>query len=257
MKPALTLAVAATALSLVACSSSAKAGGGGAASPSKLSGAITVDAASSLTEAFDALKSQFETAHPGTTIKLNYGASSDLSTQISQGAPVDVFASASEKNMQSLGSQAVGAKDFVSNTLEIAVPPGNPAHIGSVTDLANPGVKVAVCDPAVPCGVVAQQVFTNAKVTVQPKASLADVKSTLAAVESGEVDAGLVYVTDVRAAAGKVVGVPIPNDVNASTTYPIAVLKGSTNAVLARAFVAYVQSAAGRNVLTADGFEQP
>jgi molybdate transport system substrate-binding protein len=261
LKSALVAAAVAAIVSVVAaCSSSSSAGGtktSGTAVTDKLSGSIMVDAASSLTGAFDTLTSQFETAHPGTTIRLNYGASSDLSTQISQGAPVDVFASASEKNMQALGSQVVDADDFVSNTLEIAVPVGNPAHIASVTDLAKPGVKVAVCDPAVPCGVVAQKVFINAKITVRPKASLADVKSTLAAVESGEVDAGLVYVTDVRAAAGKVSGVTIPSDVNASTTYPIAVLKGAQNPALGRAFVAYVQSAAGQKVLTADGFKQP
>jgi molybdate transport system substrate-binding protein len=239
---------------LAACSSSAS---GGQNSSGGLSGSVTVDAAASLTEAFDTLKSQFEAAHPGTTVNFTYGASSDLSTQIAQGAPVDVFASASEKNMQALGSQALDPTDFVTNTLEIAVPPGNPGMIHSVSDLAKSSVKVAVCDPAVPCGAVAVQVFHNAKITVHPKASLADVKSTLAAVESGEVDAGLVYVTDVRAAGDKVEGVAIPGDVNASTTYPIAVLKAARNPTLARAFVAYVLSAAGRRVLTADGFGKP
>lgn len=222
-----------------------------------LSGAIHVDAASSLTEAFDTLKGQFQAAHPGTKVDIVYGASSDLSTQISQGAPVDVFASASTTNMTDLGSQAVNPKDFVTNKLEIAVPPSNPAHIGAVADLGKPGVKVAVCDPAVPCGVVAAQVFHNAGITVHPAAQLADVKSTLAAVESGEVDAGLVYVTDVRAAGNQVKGVAIANDVNATTTYPIAVLKTAKNPAAARAWVAYVLSDAGRKVLTADGFGRP
>lgn len=224
---------------------------------SGLSGSIHVDAASSLTEAFDTLKGQFQAAHPGTKIDIVYGASSDLSTQISQGAPVDVFASASETNMNDLGSQAIQPTDFVTNTLEIAVPPSNPAHIQSVQDLAKPGVKVAVCDPAVPCGAVATEVFKNAGITVHPAAQLADVKTTVAAVESGEVDAGLVYVTDVRAAGDKVKGVQIARDVNATTTYPIAVLKDSKNAALARAFVAYVLSDHGRKVLTADGFGKP
>lgn len=224
---------------------------------SGLSGSIHVDAASSLTEAFDTLKGQFQAAHPGTKIDIVYGASSDLSTQISQGAPVDVFAPASETNMNDLGSQAIQPTDFVTNTLEIAVPPSNPAHIQSVQDLAKPGVKVAVCDPAVPCGAVATEVFKNAGITVHPAAQLADVKTTVAAVESGEVDAGLVYVTDVRAAGDKVKGVQIARDVNATTTYPIAVLKDSKNAALARAFVAYVLSDHGRKVLTADGFGKP
>ena len=226
-------------------------------SSSALSGSITVYAAASLTEAFGTLSTQFQAAHPGTTVKTTFGASSDLSTQIGQGAPVDVFASASTKNMTSLGSAAVKPTNFVSNTLEIAVPPSNPGKIGSVNDLAKSGVKVAVCDPAVPCGVVAAKVFTNAKIKVNPVAREKDVKSTLAVVQSGEVDAGLVYVTDVRAAGSKVKGVVIPSSVNASTEYPIATLKSAKNAALASAFVAYVLSAAGKKVLTADGFSNP
>jgi molybdate transport system substrate-binding protein len=244
----------ATAL-LAACSSSGS--GSDEKSGGSLSGTINVDAAASLTGAFTTLKADFEKAHSGTTVKLTFGASSDLSTQIQQGAPVDVFASASTKNMDALGDAAVDPKDFVANTGEIAVPPTNPADISTVPDLAKSGVKVAVCDPAVPCGVVAAKIFTNAKITVKPVASLADVKSTLAAVESGEVDAGIVYVTDVRAAAGKVKGVPIPDDVNASTTYPIAALKQAKNGDLAKAWVDYVLSADGQQVLKAAGFKLP
>jgi molybdate transport system substrate-binding protein len=240
----------ATAL-LVACSSS------GPEEKSGISGAITVDAAASLTGAFTTLKANFQEAHPGARVKLTFGASSDLSTQIQQGAPVDVFASASIKNMDALGAAAVDPKDFAANTGEIAVPPSNPADIATVQDLAKPGVKVAVCDPTVPCGVVATTVFANAKTTVKPVASLADVKSTLAAVESGEVDAGIVYVTDVRGAKGKVTGVPIPDDVNAGTTYPIAALTHAKNGTLAKAWVGYVLSAEGQQVLKAAGFQRP
>lgn len=244
--------LAAAALVLAGCSAA-----GGTAKHKGLDGSISVDAAASLTGAFDTLKAQFEKAHPGTTVKITYGASSDLATQIGQGAPVDVFASASEKNMTQVGSAALDPKDFVSNTAEIAVPPNNPAHITSVADLARPGVKVALCAPAVPCGVVASEVFKNAKITVHPAASLSDVKTTLAAVESGEVDAGVVYVTDVRSAGSKVKAVPIPASLNAKTTYPIAVLEASKNRALAAAFVAYVRSAAGLKVLAADGFSSP
>jgi molybdate transport system substrate-binding protein len=237
---------------LAGCSSSASGQGD---RPS--TGTITVDAAASLTEAFGTLKRQFEKSHPGTTVKLVFGASSDLSTQIRQGAPVDVFASASEKNMQALGKAAIAPHDFVANRLEIAVPPGNPARIGNLADLAKPGVKVAVCDPAVPCGVVAATVLAKAGVKVKPVASLADVKSTLAAVQSGEVDAGLVYVTDVRASGAKVEGVKIPDAVNASTSYPIAVLKQARNAALAKLWVDYVRSAEAARVLRSDGFLVP
>jgi molybdate transport system substrate-binding protein len=243
----------ATGAALVLLAGCSSAGGG----TSQVNGSIRVDAASSLTGAFDTLKARFEAAHPGTSVSVNYGASSDLATQIGQGAPVDVFASASETNMTDLGGQALHPVDFATNTLEIAVPPGNPAGVQSVADLARPGVKVAVCDPAVPCGVVAARVFAKAHVAVHPVANLADVKSTLAAVESGEVDAGLVYVTDVRAAGGKVVGVPIPAAVNAGTTYPIAVLRDAPDPSLARAWVDFVLSETGRRVLAADGFGRP
>jgi molybdate transport system substrate-binding protein len=257
--------LAALAVLVAGCSSSGGAKGssgspsaaGSARSSAALSGSITVYAAASLTEAFGTISAQFEEAHPGTTVKVTYGASSDLSTQIGQGAPVDVFASASTKNMTSLGAAALKPTNFVSNTLEIAVPPSNPGKVASVTDLAKPGVKVAVCDPAVPCGVVASKVFTNAKITVKPVAREKDVKSTLAVVESNEVDAGLVYVTDVRSAGSKVKGIPIPSSVNASTEYPIATLKSAKNAALASAFVSYVLSSAGKAVLAADGFNNP
>lgn len=239
---------------LAGCSSS---GGNGSGAGGALSGSITVDAASSLTEAFDSLKQKFEADHAGTTITISYGASSDFATQISQGAPADVFASASTSSMDAVGGQAVHPTNFVTNTLEIAVPPGNPAGIHSVNDLAKPGVKVAVCDPEVPCGSVAQDVFKNAGIAVHPAASLADVKTTLAAVESGEVDAGVVYVTDVRAAGDKVDGVTIAADVNSTTTYPIAVLKDAKNPSLAQAWVDFVLSATGQQVLTADGFGKP
>lgn len=245
--------VAAAAVAVTGCSSSAPAAGGGTGS----GGSVTVYAASSLTAAFDTLKARFVAAHPGTKITITYGASSDLSTQIAQGAPVDVFASASDKNMKALGARAPRPVDFVANTLEIAVPPNNPAKVTGVRDLAKPGVTVAVCDPNVPCGVVAAAVFAKAGIAVHPKATEADVKATLAVVESGEVDAGLVYVTDVRAAGAKVKGIPIAAALNASTEYPIAVLSHAHDAALARAFVHYVLSAAGSSVLAADGFSRP
>jgi molybdate transport system substrate-binding protein len=245
-------ALAALPLLIAACSSSAGAQGDGGA----ISGKITVDAASSLTEAFTTLQHQFEKAHPGTHITFNFGASSDLATEISNGQPVDVFASASTSTMADVHN-AKHPVNFATNKLEIATPPSNPAHITSLHDLAKPGVKVAVCDPSVPCGDVAQTVFQNAHITVRPAANETDVKSVVAAVESGEVDAGMVYVSDVREARNKVHGVPIPDSKNSTTTYPIAVLGGAPNAAAARAFVQLVLSRAGRSVLTRDGFGRP
>ncbi|MDQ2751089.1 MAG: molybdate ABC transporter substrate-binding protein [Actinomycetota bacterium] len=226
---------------------------------SSLSGSITVYAAASLTGTFRTLGSQFEKAHPGTTVRFNFGPSSALATQINEAAPADVFASAAVKNMDSVvtAGSAGRPSTFARNTMEIAAAPGNPAHITSVADLAKSSVKVALCDPAVPCGAVAAKVFDNAGVTVKPVTSAVDVKSTLATIASGEVDAGLVYVTDVKAAGSKVVGVPIPDAINAVTEYPIATLTHAKNPTLAAAFVSYVRSTAGLAVLTAAGFGRP
>jgi molybdate transport system substrate-binding protein len=254
----------ASVLALLACaalagcsssgSSAAKTGGSGA-----LSGSITVFAASSLTEAFTTLAQQFKSAHSGTDITFDFDSSSSLAEAITQGQKADVFASASTTNMATVVSagDAENPTNFVSNTMEIATPPGNPAKITSVADLAKSGLKIATCDPAVPCGATAQKVFDNAKITVKPTASEPDVKSTLGVVESKEVDAGMVYVTDVRAAGSKVTGVEIPTSLNASTTYPIAVVKKSGNHDLAQAWVDYVLSDAGQKVLLADGFSKP
>ncbi len=249
------VAVAITAaLAAAGCSSSKQSSKG-----SGLSGTITVYAAASLTESFINLGRQFEKAHPGSLVKLNFGASGTLATQINQSAPADVFASAAPKNMNDVvtAGNASRPANFAKNRMEIATPPGNPAHISAVADLAKSSVKVALCEPTVPCGVVAQEVFTNAKVTVKPAASQPDVKSTLATVEQGEADAGVVYVTDVRAAGTKVVGVAIPDSLNAFTEYPIATLTHAKRPALARAFVAYVRSAAGLKVLSAAGFLSP
>jgi molybdate transport system substrate-binding protein len=243
-------------LTVSACSSSGSGAGGNSAAAGGSTGALNVYAASSLTEAFDTIKAQFIKAHPGVSITITYGASSDLATQINNGAPVDVFASAATTNMASVKS-AINPTNFVTNTMEIAVPPSNPGKITGVKDLAKPGVKVAVCDPAVPCGAVAQEVFSNAGIKVTPAASEQDVKSTLSAVESGEVDAGMVYVTDVRAAGKDVKGVVIPPAQNATTEYPIAALQSAKNLPTAKAFVSYVLSPAGKKVLMADGFTQP
>jgi molybdate transport system substrate-binding protein len=170
-----------------------------------------------------------------------------------------VFASASPKNMQQVvaAGGASTATKFVKNVMEVAVPPSNPGHVTSVTDLAKSSVKVALCEPQVPCGAVAAEVFKNANVTVKPVTLEPDVKSTLSKVELNEVDAGVVYVTDVRAAGSKVKGVVIPDNLNASTEYPIAALTKAPNAAGAQAFVDLVLSPAGQSVLAADGFQKP
>jgi molybdate transport system substrate-binding protein len=264
------LAVVALAATAVAgCSSSSSSstasGSGSSSAPAASSssaaqtGTITVLAASSLKGTFTQLGKQFEAAHPGDTVKFSFGASSALATQINSGAPADVFASASPKNMDQVVTpgNASNPQDFAKNIMEIAVPPSNPAKVTSVNDLAKSSVKVALCQPLVPCGVVAAEVFKNAKITVKPVTLQPDVKSVLTQVELGNVDAGVVYVTDVQAAGSKVKGVTIPASENATTVYPIAALTHSTEQSIAQAFVAYVLSPTGEQVLKAAGFEQP
>jgi molybdate transport system substrate-binding protein len=260
------VAAGVVACALAGCSSSGTTSSGSSSTPaspsssaSALSGSITVFAASSLTGSFTKLGTQFEAAHPGVKVTFSFGASSTLATQIIAGAPADVFASASTKNMQQIvtAGDASSPSDFAKNVMEVAVPPSNPAGITSVTDLAKSSVKVALCQPLVPCGVTAAKVFANAKIVVKPVTLEPDVKSVLAKVELGNVDAGMVYVTDVLAAGSKVKGVVIPATVDASTTYPIATISKSSQAATAQAFVAYVLSPAGQSVLTAAGFEKP
>jgi len=256
-------AVASLALA-AACGSDGSTSAGSGSSPAApgsgaASGTVTVFAAASLTESFTTLGRQFEAAHPGTTVKFNFGASSSLAENINQGAPADVFASASPKNMQQVvdADGASDSKTFARNVMQIAVPPDNPAGVREVTDLARSNVKVALCQPQVPCGAVAQQVFENVNITVKPVTQGADVKAVLTTVQLGEVDAGMVYRTDVRAAGTKVKGIEIPADQNASTSYPIAALTEAPNPAGAAAFVDYVLSPDGEKVLEQAGFAAP
>jgi len=256
-----TLVVAALAAVAVAgCSSSSSSSpSSSGSSGSSATGTITVFAAASLTGAFTQLGKQFETAHKGDTVKFSFGPSSGLATQITSGAPADVFASASPGTMQDVVSagDASSPENFAKNTAEVAVPPNNPAKVKSVNDLAKKSVKVALCQPQVPCGEVAAEVFKNVGITVKPVTLQPDVKSVLTQVETGNVDAGMVYVTDVMAAGSKVVGVAVPASDNASTLYPIATIKDSKHQSEAQAFMNYVLSPTGQQVLTAAGFQQP
>jgi molybdate transport system substrate-binding protein len=264
MRARLGVITAASVLALAACgsSSSSTTGPSSAGSPSgssSVSGSITVFAASSLKESFATIGQQFETANPGSKVTFNFGASSTLATQITQKAPADVFASASQKTMDTVTNAglATGAQVFAVNTMAIATPPKQTVPVTSLADLANPAVKTAVCQKDVPCGVAAATLFTKNKLTVTPVSQEVDVKSVLTKVELGEVDAGIVYVTDVQAAGPKVVGVDIPADQNVTTKYPIAAITGSAQQATAQAFVAYVLSPAGQQVLRAAGFAGP
>jgi molybdate transport system substrate-binding protein len=221
---------------------------------------LTVYAAASLTATFEQLADDFEHAHPGTDVRLSFGGSSDLVTQIQEGADADVFASADLATMQKLVDDGLAdgdPQDFATNTLEIAVPPGNPAGITGLQDLAKPGVNLVVCAPEVPCGAAAQSVAEAAGVTLSPVSEEQSVTDVLAKVTSGEADAGLVYRTDVQGAGKDVEGIELPEAASVVNTYPIVVVQGSGEADLAREFVDLVLGDTGQQVLSGAGFGHP
>jgi molybdate transport system substrate-binding protein len=220
----------------------------------ELHGDLTVFAAASLTDAFEQLGTQFEAAHPGTNVKFNFAASSQLATQINEGAPADVFASADEANVQKVvdaGNATADPTVFAHNKLEIAVEKGNPKDVTDLASLATPDLVVVLCASEVPCGTYADQALQRANVTVHPRSRGESVKATLSLVASGEADAAIVYVTDVKA-SGKVAGIEIPDNQNVLATLPIVALKDAGNQDLAQAWVDFVSSDAAQHVLQND-----
>jgi len=260
----LVLAACSSSSSSTAASSSTASGSaaasGSASAAAKPSGTLVVFAAASLNAAFDKIGAQFEKANPGVTVKFNYAGSSSLVTSIKQGAPADVFASANTANMTAVTDEKLASgtpQVFARNQAEIMVEAGNPKNIKSVSDLANPAVKVVLCAPEVPCGSLAQQVFKKAGVTVKPVSEETSVSGVVTKVSLGEADAGLVYVTDVKAGGDKIAGVAIPSDQNVIQDYPMTELKDAPNATAAAAFIRYVLSPAGQEVLASYGFLPP
>jgi len=221
---------------------------------------LTVYAASSLKGAFTELGTQFEAANEGVTVQFNFAGSSDLVAQIQQGAPADVVATADATTMDKLvqdGQLRSEPENFATNTLEIAVPPGNPAGVATLADLAGKGVNLVVCAPQVPCGAAAAEVAALAGLSFHPVSEEQNVADVLGKVITGEADAGLVYVTDVRAAGDQVEGVTFPEASRAVNTYPIAQVGGTREPGLAQAFIALVLSQQGQRVLQEAGFAQP
>jgi molybdate transport system substrate-binding protein len=221
-----------------------------------LSGSITVFAAASLTAVFGTIGADFQQAHPGTMIHFSFAGSSTLVGQVQQGAVGDVFASADQPNMQKLinaGLTSGSPSIFARNKLQIVVPAGNPKHVTGLADLGRSGLVVVLCAPAVPCGHYAIQALQKANVTVKPASEETDVKAVLTKVSLGEADAGIVYVTDIKAAGASVHGVDIPDVVNVIADYPIVVLKDSQNIGLAKAFIGYIH-ANGQRTLARYGF---
>lgn len=248
-------ALIAAALVLTGC-----AGSPGATEPAPddsdaaLTGEITVYAAASLTGAFDAMADAFTAQHPGVRVSPVYDGSSTLVTQIREGAPADVFASADEANMQKVEDAALDPALFASNTLVIAVPADNPGRVDGLDDLA--AVTTVLCAPEVPCGAASATLLDGAGVTVAPASFEQNVTAVLTKVETGEADAGLVYATDVIGRDDIEVIVP-DNAADVVNHYPIAALTDAENPAVAAAFVAFVLSDAGQAILADFGFGAP
>jgi molybdate transport system substrate-binding protein len=236
----------------------------------EVGGTVTVFAAASLTDAFDQVGEAFEARHPGTKVRFNFGGSSALRLQVEQGARADVFASADMAQMD----QAVAAglidgvpRTFALNALVVITPASNPGRVASVADLARPGLKLVLANDQVPVGSYSRQALEAMEADPAYGAGFAgrvlanavsfesNVKQVLAKVELGEADAGIVYTTDVTpSVAPHLAQVPVPAAFNVAAQYPVAVVKGAPNGPAARAFVDFVLSAEGQQILRSYGF---
>jgi len=235
-------------------------GGSGGSGGQQLSGEVVVFAASSLTEAFGKLGREFEAAHPGVQMTFSFAGSSELGPQITSGAPADVFAAASPTTMEDVvkaGATAGKPVLFARNRLEIAVPPGNPGSVKGLDDFARPELKIAVCAPEVPCGEAAQEIFDIGHVKAKPDTLEQEVKGVVTKVELGEVDAGMVYQSDVQASGDQVHGINFPEAARAINDYQIATIKDAPNPEAAKAWVQYVLSPHGQKTLENAGFQLP
>lgn len=241
-----------TATATTACGAEPASGEGG------VTGELVVFAAASLTESFTEIGEDFEAANPGVRVTLNFAGSSTLAQQINEGAPADVFASADPANLTRVTEAGNGDGEpttFARNQLVIAVPTGNPHGIAGLTDLVGGDLKVALCAEQVPCGAAARTALAAAGVALTPVTLERDVRATLAKLTLGEVDAALVYRTDVAVGGSEVEGVEFPESASAVNDYPIIVLRDAPNRPAARAFVTHVLADEGQAVLAKAGFE--
>ena len=237
---------------LVACSSSSQ--------PSQGSHSILVFAAASLKSAFTQIGERFKTDNPGVSVEFSFAGSSELATQLTQGAAADVFASADTAQMDKVAKAGLLAGDpttFASNTLVIVTAPGNPKKVGSFADLAKPGVSVVVCQQPVPCGSATRRIEDSTGINLNPVSEEPSVTDVLNKVTTGQADAALVYVTDALSAGNKVATVKFPEAAGAVNVYPIAVLKKAPQPTLAQKFVAMVTAETGSKILDQSGFAKP
>jgi molybdate transport system substrate-binding protein len=223
---------------------------------------LVVFAAASLTEAFGEIGALFEDRHPRVTVRFNFGPSDGLATQIREGGPADVFASANQRWMDAVADgRVLDRAVFARNRLAVVVPRDNPGGVQGIEDLGEPGVRLVMAAPDVPAGDYGRQVLDNAGILEPAEANVVsnevDVNGVVQKVALGEADAGIVYVTDVtERVAPDVRAIPIPEDVNVVAAYPIAVLRTSAAPDLAREFVGFVLGD-GQAVLRRAGFLPP
>ncbi len=228
--------------------------------PSQSTGSIVVFGAASLKSAFTRIGQRFKADNPGAGVEFEFAGSSELATQLTQGAAADVFASADTAQMDKVAKAGLLAGDpqnFASNTLVIVTSPGNPKRIGSFADLAGPGLDLVICQQPVPCGSATRRVEDSTGVHLHPVSEEPSVTDVLNKVTSGQADAGLVYVTDAKSAGSKVSTVEFPEAAGAVNVYPIAVLKKAAHPTPAQRFVALVTSETGRDILAQSGFAKP
>lgn len=259
---ALVAAAGLGALVLTGCGGQSGAGDASASSSEAGGGdkTLRVSAAASLTTSFDQLSDEFEKDHPGVNVDVNYGGSSGLVQQLTEGAPADVFASADQKNMKKLTDAGLAAGEpsvFATNVLTLAVPKDNPADITSFRDVVDRDVKLVTCAPEVPCGAATQEIEKANGVALHPVSQENAVTDVLGKVTSGQADAGIVYVTDAKAAGDKVTTIEIPKTDEAINTYPIVALNKSEQPELAAQFVDLVTGERGQKVLKDAGFGAP
>ena len=246
----------AAALLATGCSGAQEEAPGGRGGPG---GTVTVFAAASLIDVFERVGAEYGERFPGVELDIGYTSSSGAAAAITQGAPVDVFASADERQMQVVVDAGLALEPhvFAANVLTLAVPEGNPAGVTGLADLAREELAVALCAPEAPCGAAAERLLDVAGVTARPDTYEEDARATLSKVELGEVDAALVYVTDAAARSHAVDAIEVPEADAAVNEYPVAVLTGAANPEAAEAFVELLDSAYGRTALADAGFRVP
>lgn len=259
--PTRTVAAAAAATVVLAgCGSSSTSGStgtSGSTTAATKKQTVVVLAAASLTESFNKIKAQVEKDHPDLEVKISFGASSTLATQLNNGVDADIVALADVKSKTTIKPDLLSGKPtqlFATNRLEIATPKGNPAKVAGLASLANPSIDTVLCAKQVPCGRAAQTVLTKADINAHVVSYESDVKATLAKVKTGDADAAIVYQTDVSSAGSSVTGVVIPEAQNTVTQLPIVQLGDSSGA---KEFYDAVTSSEGQDILKSFGFGQP